>query len=195
MNVYDFDKTILCADSTEKFYFHCLKKYPSMLKHVPATLAAFIGFRLGIRTKKYFKEVLFRFLRCVPDIDREIEEFWDKNEKMVFDWYRKAHKEDDVVISASPEFLIVPICTRLGIKNAMASRVDKKSGLYTGENCYGEEKVKRFYERFGKVGIDMFCSDSLSDTPLALLAKEKYIISKKGELLCWDEFAEGKIKR
>ncbi len=195
MNVYDFDKTIFDGDSTAKFYFYCLKRHLSMLKHTPATLAAFISFRMGKRTKTQFKQVMYRFLRCIPDVDKEIQGFWDKHEGGMFDWYAKVQKEDDVVISASPEFLIVPICTRLGIKHAMASRVDKKTGLYDGENCHGEEKVRRFYEKFGQADIDMFCSDSLSDKPLALLAKEKYIISKKGELLNWDAFENGEIKR
>ncbi len=44
-------------------------------------------------------------------------------------------KEDDVIISASPEFLLRPICNRLGIRHLIASRVDARSGAYDGQNC------------------------------------------------------------
>jgi len=69
----------------------------------------------------------------------------------------------------------------------MASRVNKENGKYTGENCYGEEKVKRFYEFFENEKIDTFYSDSLSDTPLKEIAKDAYIVQKE-KLIKWDEY-------
>ena len=47
---------------------------------------------------------------------------------------------DDVIISASPEILLTEICRRLGIKYLIASKVEKITGKYYGENCYGKEK-------------------------------------------------------
>ena len=69
----------------------------------------------------------------------------------------------------------------------MASRVDKTTGKYTGENCYGEEKVKRFYEVFQKEKIDTFYSDSLSDTPLKEISKNAYIVQKE-KIIEWDTY-------
>ncbi len=186
MNVYDFDKTILNGDSTAKFYFYCLGRYPAMLKHIPATALAFLKYALGFQSKTAFKEVMYRFLREVPKAEEQVEKFWDKNISLVFDWYYDKRKDDDVVISASPEFLVVPACKRLGIKNVMASRVDIKTGLYDGENCHGEEKVRRFRRVYPNAEIDFFCSDSLSDTPLAKLSKCSKLVSPKGELLDWN---------
>ena len=101
MNVYDFDKTILNTDSTEKFYFYCLKRCPKILKHLPATAAAFFKYIIGKTDKTAFKQVMYRFLREVPDIDAAVEDFWDKNIHRVFDWYKRDHKDGDAVISAS----------------------------------------------------------------------------------------------
>ena len=38
----------------------------------------------------------------------------------------------------------------------MASKVDKHTGLYDGENCWGEEKVKRLYEKFQMLNVRNF---------------------------------------
>ncbi|MFR3285343.1 MAG: haloacid dehalogenase-like hydrolase [Clostridium fessum] len=51
---------------------------------------------------------------------------------------------DDVIISASPEILLTEICKRLGIKYLIASKVEKITGKYYRENCYGKEKSSTF---------------------------------------------------
>ena len=91
-------------------------------------------------------------------------------------WYRQMQRNDDVIISASPEFLLEPAMRRLGIRHMMASRVDKHTGKYTGLNCHGEEKVVRFRAKFPDAHVEKFYSDSLSDTPMALLADEAWLV-------------------
>lgn len=195
MNVYDFDKTIYKNDSTEDFYFFSLKRHAAVWRHVPSMIFAAIMWALGVIDKKGFKERFYRFLTVIDDIDREIEIFWDKNEYKIKRFYKNRQLSDDVVISASPEFLLMPICKRLGIKHLYASKVDKKSGKYSGENCWGVEKTKRFYEAFGKnAEIDEFYSDSLSDSPLAEIAKTAFIV-KGEELTPWKEYAEEKAAK
>lgn len=179
MNVYDFDKTIYTGDSTARFYMHCLLKYPQILKTVPQMLIKFIQHKSGSCTLTEFKETMYSFLTCVPDIDKEVKEFWDKAENMsrIKKYYLNQQSDDDVVISASPEFLLSPLCEKLGIKTLMASVVDKKTGKYQGVNCRDKEKVRRFYEWKPDGVIDKFYSDSLADTPLAEIAKEAYIVN------------------
>ncbi len=183
MNVYDFDKTIYNGDSTFDFYRFCLKKNPKILLRLPSVFANFLKYKVfGIITKTQFKERMYEFLNDIDDIDSEIELFWKKNIHKIKKFYRKNQQENDVIISASPEFLVAPACELIGIKNVMASVVDKKNGKYTGVNCHGEEKVRRFYEKYENGVIDEFYSDSYSDTPLAKLAvKKSYIV--KGERL------------
>lgn len=193
MNIYDFDETIYDSDSTKDFYFYCLKRYPKILLTVPTMLWAFLMYILGVKTKTQFKEKMYRFLRCIPDIDSALTDFWNKNEHKIKIWYKNRQEADDVIISASPEFLLEPICKRLNIQTLMASKVDKHTGVYTGENCWGEEKVKRLYEQIPDVECNEFYSDSLSDTPLANIADVAMII-RGDKLICWDEYKPSKVK-
>ena len=80
-----------------------------------------------------------------------------------------------MIISASPEFLLKPICKKLGIKYLIASRVDPSTGMYLGENCYGEEKVRRFKKQFD-TKPEEFYSDSLSDAPMANIAEKAFLV-------------------
>ncbi len=194
MNVYDFDKTIYSGDSTADFYFYCLKKYKSVLKTVPGMAFAFLMYNLNIYTLTRFKEKMYKFLACVPDIDKEVELFWDDNEDKIKPYYLKQMQPDDVVISASPEFLLMPVCKRLGIATLMASRVDKHTGKYRGVNCRDTEKVRRLYEWKKDAKINRFYSDSLSDTPLADEAEEAFIVSKGDVLIPWRDYKKPKYK-
>ena len=145
MNVYDFDQTIYDGDSTVDFYFFCLRAKPSIIFCFP--LIGAVSLICDRRHKFDFKERFYRFLHKFNDIDGMIDRFWSTHIQKIKPWYIAKHKNDDVVISASPEFLLQPACHQLGISALMASVVDKKTGQYTGENCWGEEKVRRFRER------------------------------------------------
>lgn len=177
MNVYDFDNTIYRGDSTADFYLYCLKKHPKIITKFPKLFAGFTKFYILKKgTKTEFKEKMYEFLTCC-DIENDIQTFWKDKIKNIKQWYKEQQREDDLIISASPEFLLETPCKMLGIKYLMASRVDPKTGKYTGENCHGEEKVNRLYEKYSKdTIIEEFYSDSYSDTPLAKLAKKSYMV-------------------
>ena len=188
MNVFDFDKTIFCGDSTVKFYKYSLVRYPKVWFHVPSMVCAFAKYYILKKgTKTQCKEKFYRFLAAIPDVDKAVDDFWSKNVDGIFNWYKQVHSETDVVISASPEFLLEGICEKLGVEKMMASKVDKKTGKYVGENCHGEEKVRRFYEAYPDGVIDSFYSDSVSDAPLAKLSKEAFVIDPKGNVLEWEK--------
>ena len=191
MNVYDFDQTIYTRDSTVDFYFFCLRRYPSICRFIPIQLYGAIRLALGYADKTAFKQRFFTYYRGIPHLDALASVFWDSHEGGIKDWYRQQHRPDDVVISASPEFLLQPICARLGIKYLLASRVDPETGIYTGKNCDGQEKVRRFREAFPQGAVDCFYSDSLSDTPLARIARESYIV-RGDKLIPWEEYEAAK---
>lgn len=185
MNVYDFDKTIYDGDSTKDFYFFCLKRQKKIILELPTLIFAFFKYYVfKIGTKTQFKEKMYRFLKYT-DAQKEKEIFWDTHINKIKSFYLKTQKADDVIISASPYFLLEPVCKRLNINHLIASNVDSKTGLYSGINCHGEEKVRLFYENFGKVKIDKFFSDSKSDTPLAKISKSAYLVNKN-EVRDWD---------
>ena len=187
MNVYDFDKTIYYDDSTSDFYLFSLKRHPKVAAHFPKTAGAFILYLLRIKTKTQFKEVMYEFLHEV-DIKNDLPDFWETHKHKIKPFYIKHKQPDDVIISASPEFLLKPICDELGIKYMMASKVDPVTGKYTGINCHGKEKVRRFEEKFGDAVIDEFYSDAYCDTPLAEKAVNSYMVKR-------DRISEWKFKK
>lgn len=194
MNVYDFDKTIYDGDSTLDFYFFSLKKSPMLIRFLPIQIIGFIKYMFGMYSKLQFKEKFYSFLKGIKDVDSIVELFWNENQDKIKDWYLKSKEESDVIISASPEFLLNNICRRIGIKHLIASEVNKNTGICEGENCYGEEKVLRFKKYFEKGEIKKFYSDSLSDAPISLMASERYIVNGNN-ILPWDQYSPGKVKK
>ena len=115
----------------------------------------------------------------------DIIKFWDTSEVKIKQWYLKQQKDDDVVISASPTFLLKEICERLEIRYLIASDVDINNGRFVGKNCYGIEKVKRFKQIFKEGPIQQFYSDSCSDMPLAKMANEAFLV-KGDRIVIWE---------
>ena len=185
MNAYDFDKTIYDGDSTADFYLFSLKRHKKILLLAPSLFGAFVAFYVFKRgTKTQFKEKMYRFLRCC-DTKKDVEAFWDAHQKNIKPFYIKQQREDDLIISASPVFLLRPVCDRLGIRELIASKVDPVTGKYSGENCHGKEKVRLFRERYGDAAVEEFYSDSYSDTPMAQIAARAFLV--KGERITdWD---------
>ena len=183
MNVYDFDNTILRGDSSARFFAWCLVHCPGMWRDLPGQAFNALLFIARLRPKQAFKQRMFHYFSLI-DMDSALDGFWRANLPRVKAWYRRAHREDDVVISASPECLIRPACEALGIRAVMGSPVDRHTGVYAGLNCHGAEKVRRFREIYPDAAIENFYSDSHSDDPLARLAQKAWLV--KGErLLPW----------
>ncbi|MBQ3181822.1 MAG: HAD-IB family phosphatase [Clostridia bacterium] len=183
MNVYDFDKTIYNGDSTVNFYKYCIRKRPVILKYLPKQLWAVFMYFIKVYDKTKMKENFYRFLQGIDDVDALLISFWEENMAKIKAWYIESKRDDDVIISASPEFLLEIPCKILNVK-MMASRVCKKTGKYDGVNCHGKEKVKRFYKEFADGAIDEFYSDSYSDTPLAKISKKAYMV-KGNKIFDW----------
>ena len=145
VNVYDWDKTIFPVDSTVAFVRWCLRRHPGVIRALLGTLVLLPGYWLGKVSKTAIKERMYGFLRRVPDVDAELEAFWAQNFARVNPWYLAQQRPDDIIISASPEFLVRIPAQKLGVR-LLASRVDKHTGKTDGENCHGAEKVRRLHE-------------------------------------------------
>ena len=183
MNIYDFDGTLYDGDSTMDFMLYSIKKHPGLLRFLPVQGWAGAMYLLKRIAKTTMKQNFYRMFTGY-DAQGLLEEFWDLHQHKIFPWYPGQQEETDIIISASPEFLLQPICDRLGIKHLMASRVDPKTGKYTGLNCWGPEKVIRLKDQMGITHCDKFFSDSHSDQPLADIADEAFLI-KKGQIVPW----------
>lgn len=179
MNVYDFDKTVFYPDSSYTFFLYCLKRYPgAVLRTGGDILRVWPRYLRRAASTKELKEKLFAFLRFVPEPEKLIKAFWDEHISGVGAWYLAQKRPDDLIISASPEFLVREAADRLGV-SLLATRMDLHSGRIEGENCHDEEKLRRFREAFPDGVIDEFYSDSLSDAPLARIAGRAWLVKKE----------------
>lgn len=184
MNVYDFDKTLYPGDSTVDFYLYCLRKKPALLRFLPLQMAGFIKYKLGLCDKTAMKQAFFCFLQGM-DAEEMAESFWQSHRRLAA-WYQP--QPDDVVISASPAFLLKPFCTQLGIAQVIASEVDLQTGVFASPNCRGEEKVRRFRVLFPTQSVHAFYSDSLSDAPMARLSQQAFLI-RRGQPEPWPDLS------
>lgn len=182
MKVYDFDKTIYKKDSTIEFYKYCLKVQPTLVKYLPKQIMFFLLWKANKVTKENFKEVFYSFLASLKDVNQRVSDFWEVENKNIENWYLEQQEESDVVISASPEFLLKGICRELNISKLIASKVNSNTGKLESPNCYGQEKVVRFRAEFPTSVISIFYSDSLSDKPLGN-ESEKFVLIKKGKVV------------
>ena len=186
INAYDFDKTIYDGDSSIDFYLYCLKRKKSIILLLPIQLYGMLLYILKIKNKEYFKEKFFVFIKKI-EVEKYVESFWKKNLKKIKAWYIENKKNTDVIISASPEFLLKYLETELKIERVIASIVDTKTGKFLSNNCYGKEKVIRYEKEFNKKLIKEFYSDSLSDLPMLEYAKKGYIV-KGNRILNYKEY-------
>lgn len=180
INVYDFDNTIYRGDSSFDFYRHCCARYPRVRRDIFGVLPLAAGLLLHRRDKTRAKERFYHYLSFVPSVESEVLRFWETHAQNIKPWYLEQKHGDDLIISASPVFLLSPICERLGV-TLIASRVEAQTGIYDGLNCHDEEKVRRMRQEYPDVEIDRFYSDSLADTPLAKLARAAFLV--KGDAI------------
>lgn len=177
INGYDFDGTIYDGDSSVDFYLFCLRKNKKILLQLPVQIWGAILYILGIIEKTEFKEHIFSFLKRIDNVDLYIKEFWDKKYKNIKSWYFDQKEKSDVIISASPEFLLKPLEKKLKV-TIMASKVDKKTGKFLEKNCHDVEKVRRFNEEIKDKKLKSFYSDSMADKPIMNIAEEAYYVKK-----------------
>ena len=186
VNVYDFDGTIYNGDSSINIYFFLLKRYPKLIAYFPKQMLGIVKYKLHLSSKEEMKEMYFSFLKGVRTDKTFVDDFWKQNQNKIKEWYLKQKRKDDVIISASPEFLLKPICDILGIDNLIATKVELSSGKFLSKNCQGAEKVVRFEEIFSEAEIEAFYSDSKSDTYMAKLATKAFLI-KNNRIIDWEQ--------
>lgn len=86
---------------------------------------------------------------------------------------------DVVIVSASPENWLQPWCAALNV-SLMATRLevvnDKLTGKIKGNNCHGEEKVRRIKEVYDLANYnDVYCyGDTSGDKPMLALASHPF---------------------
>ncbi len=192
MNIYDFDGTIYDGDSSRDFFKYCISINKKCLLILPKLIIMIILYCLKIIEKEKLKSVFFSFIKYFDDIDKVVIDFWNKKNYRLKDFYIKQHKADDIIISASPEFLLRPVAKKYKFE-LIATNVDKKTGKIIGFNCHGKEKVLRL-KKIGITNCKYFYSDSYSDEPMKEIAKKAYLI-RKNKIIEWDKYEPGRKEK
>ena len=195
MNVYDFDGTIYPTDCSIDFFLWCLKGHPKLwFTYFPKTIRNLVLRKMGKMTEATMQREFFGYLTLVDDFDEQIERYWDKNEKRIASWYLAQKRPDDLIISASPNCVIEPIANRLGVR-FMATDFDREYGVFLNKMKYAKEKARYIIDQ-GFPMIENFYSDSLADTPLALLAEKAHLVTNKAStVIDWPDLDEETMKK
>lgn len=177
MNVYDFDNTIYRGESVLHFFFFYIKKTPYLLKYIPKVFYALFKYKLGKITVEKALEQYAPFVEeyfgGISDIRADSVEFWDKHMHNIKPFYKEIQREDDVIVTASPESTMEEICKRLGIRHCVGSIIED-DGKIT-RLCMRSRKVPAFFEAFPDAEIENFYTDSpKNDAPLIEIAKNAY---------------------
>lgn len=179
INLYDFDGTIYDGDSTYDFFKYELKRHPIIIITLIETGFYALLYALHLVNKTKMKERFYKFLRYIKNVDAEVISFWRVHDKNIKEFYLKKDHDQDIIISASPEFLLRPIANKLKVKDLIASRVNKETGVTSGLNCHDVEKVRRLDEKYDEYEVIEAYSDSIkSDKPILDIAKKAYIVKK-----------------
>ncbi|MDR1418293.1 MAG: haloacid dehalogenase-like hydrolase [Endomicrobium sp.] len=176
-NTYDFDGTIYDGDSTVDFYLFSLKKSPKLLLTLLPNFVNVIRFKLKLITRSEFKEQFYKLFLPKIDTNKFVEQFWQAYEHKIKQWYLTQKQPSDLIISASADFLLEPICQKLSV-HLLASKVDPKTGKLLSPNLRGIEKVKLFQKHYSNQTIDNFYTDQISDKPMMELAKHCFLVDK-----------------
>ncbi len=184
MNGYDFDDTILKGNCWRRFYFFCLFRFPYIALLLVVQCLFALLYLLHLIDNRKFSAVMSWYLIFIPNKAKLVEKFWDLNQKHIKQWYLDRRQDDDFVISASPRFLVEPMCKRLGIK-CIASEVDIRNGQYIGPYYYGPMKVYGYELNFANAPLKTYFSDSFTDTPMWKIAEEGWLVEGETATLCY----------
>lgn len=181
MRVLDFDNTIYDGESVLDFYLFSIKYNPRVLKYIFKALRQYAKYKMG-RTKldvlkNDVKKYSQKYLSSFSDLEGMVMTFWDKKISKMKKWYTP--QDDDVIMTASFDALVGEACKRLGIKNCIASVINRDT-LEVEYLNFGVNKKEIFYERYGvDAVVEEFYTDSKLDTPMIEIAEKAFWVKGK----------------
>ncbi|MDB2109406.1 HAD-IB family hydrolase, partial [Clostridium paraputrificum] len=191
-----------------EFYKYSLEEDIKNIRFLPRALYSGLMYGIGIYDERRVKECFLKFIDNIEEekLQELVKRFYkNRLSKILYkdavDMMYKLKKEgyDIYLISASPEFYINEFYNIDVVDKVIGTRFEFKEGKFIrkmlGNNCKGEEKVKRLKEVLSKENIKVdfknsyMFSDSLSDKPLLDLVGKPYLINYKKkheiEILKW----------
>lgn len=194
--IFDVDYTITKKETLMQLFFFMLSENLRNIIYIPRAIISGFLYAIGVFDEKKVKESFLRFI-------------YNKNESEVYSISKKFYKnkiskilyKDAVykikslkekgykiyLISASPEFYLFQFYNIKEVDKIIGTKFIFENGRFIckmeGENCKGEEKVKRLTKELEKDDIKVdykesyMFSDSLSDKPLLDLVGKPYLIN------------------
>jgi len=180
MNAYDFDNTLYEGESIVDFFFFCIKHNPSLIIHVPKVIFRLNQYKKNklsidnlIKTSEKIIATFFKKSKLSPS--ELITLFWQENiHKLKPKFIDKLHSKD-IIITGSPDFLIMPIKDKIKVDHIICSTFDLRTKKITFI-CLGDNKVDKFKELFPKQTINEFYTDSMMDKPMMKLSKKAFLV-------------------
>ena len=179
MNVYDFDNTLYKGESTVDFAFFMMRHNPKIYTWIPTIFWYLLMYKLCLVTKERMERVLNDFLKVLIqdsyDLSAMVRAFWRENShRLNLPLIRKI-RPGDVILTASPDFMMNAIGKRLGTAHILCSKVDipTKTILYLN---FGTNKVKHFRQIYPHAAAERFFTDSYNDQAMMDLARRVYLV-------------------
>ncbi|MGO4686780.1 HAD-IB family hydrolase [Brevundimonas sp. 2YAF1] len=184
---FDFDGTLTIRDSFTAFlrWRAGAGGWALGLARMAPALAAYVGDRDRGRIKAAsVREFLLGLDRATleAEAERYANQNWDQfmRPDALACWNawgeKGAHR---VVVTASPETTVAPFARRLGAEGLLGTQLvfdaqDRVTGAFAGENCRGEEKVRRLRAAYGPdMKLAAAYGDTSGDTEMIAIAEEK----------------------
>jgi HAD superfamily hydrolase (TIGR01490 family) len=182
--IFDFDGTLTNRDTLFDFirFYYGMPRLIAGLFLLSPTL---IFFKLGFMTNDRAKEMLFSYFfkrKAEADFNAICEKYKKRiNEILIPEAIDKIkyHRQEGHTIlinSASICNWIIPWAQSIGINGVIGTQMETENGLITGKfrgnNCYGEEKVRRFLKLYpDRQAYQLYVyGDSKGDKPLLDMA-------------------------
>lgn len=181
MNAYDFDNTIYDGESLFDFFLFCISKKKRLVIHLPLVIYILILYKLTLLTDKklytFADKLSSMVINNKNDITNYVNEFWKKNEYKLKPYFINKLKKADIIITASPRFLIGGIAYKLKTKNIICSEYNLNTGKFDFI-CFRHNKVDIFKKLYPNAIVNEFYTDSLNDIPMLKLAEHAYLVKK-----------------
>ena len=206
--IFDIDYTITRKETLMEFFKYLVSKDIKNIKFLPRALYSGLMYGIKVYDEKRVKECFLKFIENIDEAElaKLTKSFYDeKISKILYkdavDMIKKLKKEGYIVvlISASPEFYVKEFYAIKEVDLIIGTKFTFEGGKFIrkmdGNNCKGEEKVRRLNKVLKEKNIKVdfknsyMFSDSLSDKPLLDLVGNPYLINYKKkheiEILRW----------
>ena len=196
--IFDVDFTLTCKETLLQFFKFLIKEDKKNIRFIPRALFSGLMYGVKVYDEKKVKEAFLKFLEGIDEKELQIlvKKYYDEVLSNILykdsiDMIRKLKSEGYKVflISASPEFYLKELYNIKEVDVIIGTRFLINKGKFerkiVGENCKGEEKVRRLKKYLNENNIEVdydnsyMFSDSLSDKPLLDLVGNAYLINYK----------------